>query len=76
MKKEIQIFMAKIKHKNISEPSVLLNVSNIVMKGNHLFFYRTYKKRPSDIVFKVWLKKKYKTIKEALNDVGISISEY
>lgn len=75
-KQEMQIIMAKIKHKNISQPSVLITANNIVMKGKHLFFYNHWKKKPENIVFKVWLKKKYKTIKEALKDVGIDVSEY
>ena len=75
-KQEIQIIMARIKHKNISQPSVLITAKHLVMKGNHLFFYNHWKKKPENVVFKVWLKKNYKTIKEAIKDVGIEIREY
>ena len=44
------------------------NTTKLVeMKENHLFFY--LKKQ---MVFKIWLKEEYKTLEDALKDVGIN----
>ncbi len=72
----MKIIYAKIKHKNTIQPSILMSAKIVEMKGNHLFFYSDYTKKPDKMVMKVWLKKKYKTLKEALKDVGIEVSEY
>ena len=58
-----------IKHKNTEQNSLIV-ADKVEYINNHLMFYRK-----NNLVFKVWLKKDYKNIKEALRDVGIKVCE-
>lgn len=71
MKKEMQTIMCKIKHKGTTQPSILL-VKKIVLKENHLFFYDDYTEK--NLMFKVWLKKKYKSIKKNIPGDKIKVA--
>lgn len=62
----MKIINAWIKTQNTEEPS-LIECDSVNMKYNHLFFYLK-----KEMVFKVWLRKEYKTLEDALKDVGIN----
>jgi hypothetical protein len=64
-KETLALWNANIKHKNTEQSSIIF-CDRVDYHLNHLFFYN--KDNP---VFKVWLKKDYKNIQQALKDVGI-----
>ena len=64
----LKVFSAQIKHKNTTQHS-LISCDMVEYHFNHLFFYNK-----EQLAFKVWLKKDYKNIKEALKDVGITVN--
>jgi len=74
--KELKILLPRLKQKNTTQPSLLYPGRLAILEKNHIFIYSDWKKRPKDIVLKVWLKKKYTDIKKALKDVGIEFQEY
>ncbi|HLC31700.1 MAG TPA: hypothetical protein VJK51_03455 [Candidatus Nanoarchaeia archaeon] len=81
-------FDVLIQQINVEEPSRLFNCNKIEyihdrdgdFFDHHLMFYRKEGKK-YQLLFKVWLRnspkdKKYKDIKEAMKDVGISLYRY
>lgn len=66
----MKIINAWIKTQNTEEKSLIWG-DFVVMQNNHLLFYLKKK-----IIFKVWLRKEYKTLEDALKDVGIVVSKY
>lgn len=68
-------FDVLIKQQNTEQRSRLFDCTLIEFAGNHIMIYRRQK-----LVFKVWLKynkwESYKTLKEAMDDVGIDVYEF
>ena len=65
-------FDVLIEQKNTEERSRLFNCDKIELSGNEILIYRR-----KELIYKVWLKydkwENYKSLKEAMEDVGISI---
>ena len=59
-----------IKGKNVEQDNLIVS-DKVEYYANHLMFYLK-----NELVFKVWLKKDYKNINEALKDVGIEVSKH
>ena len=59
------IYPVWIKGENTEQDNLIV-ADEVELINDHLMFY--WKKQ---LVFKVWLKKDYKNIKEALKDVGV-----
>ena len=68
MEGNFDVYDVLIKQKNTQEPSRLFNCTKVELVGNEIMVYKK-----KELVFKVWLKKDYKDIEEALKDVGIEI---
>ena len=62
-------FLVSYYDKDKFEEPHLLRADKVELVENHLMFYLK-----KELVFKVWLKKGYKDVKEALKDVGISLA--
>ena len=69
----MQITYAIFKHEGINQPN-MLRAGLVEMKDRFLLFYDNYKK--DNLVFKVKLNHKYNSIKKALKDLNIEVSEY
>ena len=67
--KEPMHFLVSYYDKDKFEEPHLLRADKVELVENHLMFYLK-----KELVFKVWLKKDYKDVKEALKDVGISLA--
>ena len=65
--KEPMQFLVSYYDKAKFEEPHLLRADKVELVNNHLMFYLK-----KELVFKVWLKKDYKDVKEALKDVGIN----
>jgi len=68
-------FDVLIEQKNTDSASRLFNCNSIKLDGNEIFIYRG-----KDLLYKVWLKmdkwEHYKSVEEAMKDVGISIIKF
>ena len=64
-------FLVSYYNKDKFEEPHLLIATEVELVENHLMF--RFKK---ELIFKVWLKKDYKDVKEAMKDVGIRLFEY
>ena len=62
-------FLVSYYNKNKFEEPHHLWADKVELVENHLMFYLK-----KELVFKVWLKKGYKDVKEALKNVGISLA--
>ena len=67
--KEPMQFLVSYYDKDKFEEPHLLRADKVELVENHLMFYLK-----KELVFKVWLKKGYKDVREALKDVGISLA--
>jgi hypothetical protein len=59
-----------IKTKNTTQKSIIF-VDSVELKKNHIMRYSK-----KELIFKVWLKKKYRSLKKAADDVGIELRRY